>query len=64
MKEEIKSHLLDKRVVQIRGETGCGKSTRIPLFVKELYDEGKFGNEIKDLKMLVTQPRRVAAKSL
>mmetsp|Transcript_15236 Transcript_15236/g.33072 ORF Transcript_15236/g.33072 Transcript_15236/m.33072 type:complete len:1605 (-) Transcript_15236:173-4987(-) len=41
------------RVVLVTGETGCGKTTQIPQFVLE--------NSPKEAKIIVAQPRRLAA---
>ena len=41
------------RVVLLTGETGCGKSTQIPQYILEEYPA--------DAKIVVCQPRRVAA---
>lgn len=41
------------RVVLITGETGCGKTTQIPQFILE--------ESPKDAKIIVAQPRRLAA---
>ncbi len=46
-------------VTTIHGETGCGKSTMVPLFV--LQDALKKGNKVN---IVVAQPRRIAAISL
>ncbi len=47
------------RVVIIHGETGCGKSSRLPVM---LYEDSL----VRGLpcKMMVSQPRRIAASSL
>ncbi|CAE7868533.1 spn-E [Symbiodinium sp. KB8] len=51
----------------IQGETGCGKSTRVPVYVMEEYFEkrraGKISKEDKFM-VLCTQPRRIACISL
>lgn len=47
-------------VTIICGETGSGKSTRIPQF---LYDHGLVSQN-EGAKVVVTQPRRIAAVSL
>jgi HrpA-like RNA helicase len=44
----------------ICGETGSGKSTRVPQF---LYDHGLV-SKVKQSKVVITQPRRIAAISL
>lgn len=52
-KEIILNTIEENPVVIITAETGAGKSTRIPQW---FWEEGK--------KVLVTQPRRIAARSL
>lgn len=54
-KEEILAKLGASRVLVIAGETGSGKSTKIPQMIYEAME-----NE----NVIVTQPRRVAATSL
>lgn len=49
------------RVVVIAGETGCGKTTRIPRF---LLEESVRGGEGAKCNILVTQPRRISAVSV
>ena len=47
------------RLVIIHGETGCGKSSRLPMFIYENAVEQ--GHQVK---IAVTQPRRIAATNL
>jgi ATP-dependent helicase HrpA len=54
---EIIQKIKDNQVVVVLGETGCGKTTMVPLFLLEA-GLGYFG------KIGVTEPRRIAAYSL
>jgi pre-mRNA-splicing factor ATP-dependent RNA helicase DHX38/PRP16 len=56
-KEEIKRAVRENQVVVIKGGTGTGKTTRVPLFLMEegINGEGLIG---------CTQPRRIAAISV
>lgn len=45
----------------IKGETGCGKSTQIPQFILDAYEEH---NKTRECNILVTEPRRISAISL
>lgn len=56
---EILSKIGKNKVTIISGETGCGKTTRVPLY---LYDSCL--SQGNDTKILVTQPRRLAAISI
>ena len=47
------------RVVMIEGETGCGKSTKVPQFILDSALQ-----ENKSCVIMITQPRRVAAIKL
>lgn len=58
-RERILREIRENRVTHIQGETGCGKSTRLPQFILE--DAQERGEEIR---MVVTQPRRMAAVTL
>ncbi|CAN9503526.1 unnamed protein product [Ophioblennius macclurei] len=49
------------RVVVVAGETGCGKTTRIPRFLLEEQVRAGAG---ADCNVLVTQPRRISAVSV
>ena len=54
-KEEILEKIKKNRVVIISGNTGSGKSTQVPQFI---YDN------FKNSRILITQPRRIAAISI
>jgi len=54
-KDEILLNIASNRIVIVHGETGSGKSSRIPVFLME----GSSRN-----KIMVSQPRRIAARSL
>ncbi|KAM3929120.1 ATP-dependent RNA helicase DHX30 [Leptodactylus fuscus] len=59
--EQILSAIKQHQVVVIAGDTGCGKTTRIPRYVLEdaiLTGQGAHCN------MLITQPRRISAVSV
>ncbi len=56
-RERIVSTLQTHRVIVITGDTGCGKSTQLPLMCVEA-GLGKKG------ALAITQPRRIAASSL
>ncbi|KAI5707002.1 hypothetical protein M8J76_016445 [Diaphorina citri] len=52
--------LVQSNVVSIiKGATGCGKSTQLPLYILE-----EFKNRKKPVQIVVTQPRRIAAVSV
>ncbi|XP_072297700.1 ATP-dependent RNA helicase DHX30 [Eucyclogobius newberryi] len=59
--QRVLSAVQSSRVVVIAGETGCGKTTRIPRF---LLEERTRGGEGADCNILVTQPRRISAVSV
>ncbi|XP_038222774.1 ATP-dependent DNA/RNA helicase DHX36-like [Zerene cesonia] len=60
-----REHILDvidkNQVIVISGETGCGKSTQIPQLILDQAITIKKG---ANTRILVTQPRRIAASSL
>ncbi|CAJ1352753.1 unnamed protein product, partial [Effrenium voratum] len=45
----------ERQVTLVVGETGCGKSTQLPQFILEAFE---------DANIVVTQPRRISALSL
>lgn len=58
-RDEILQSIARHRVTCITGETGCGKSSMVPQFiVLDAADRGK------RVRVLLTQPRRVAAVTL
>ena len=56
-REIICTRIRANRVTIIHGETGCGKSSRIPQMI--INDLG-----LANVKMFISQPRRIAATSL
>ncbi|KAF3699413.1 putative ATP-dependent RNA helicase DHX30 [Channa argus] len=60
-RRHVISTVRSSRVVVIAGETGCGKTTRIPRF---LLEESIRGGEGAECNILVTQPRRISAVSV
>ncbi|RWS27504.1 putative ATP-dependent RNA helicase DHX30-like isoform X5 [Leptotrombidium deliense] len=60
-KQEIINMIENNRVTVIAGETACGKTTQIPLFVYEDYVARGNG---ADCSIVVTQPRRLPAISV
>ena len=60
-RERVLSEVEASRVVVIAGETGCGKTTRVPRFLLEGRVRGGQG---ADCNILVTQPRRISAVSV
>ncbi|XP_033838522.1 ATP-dependent RNA helicase DHX30 [Periophthalmus magnuspinnatus] len=60
-RQRVLSAVRSSRVVVIAGETGCGKTTRIPRFLlEERVRKGAGAN----CNILVTQPRRISAVSV
>ncbi|KAG7455080.1 hypothetical protein MATL_G00252680 [Megalops atlanticus] len=60
-RERVVSAVEAARVTVIAGETGCGKTTRIPRFLLEGRVRGGDGAHCN---ILVTQPRRISAVSV
>lgn len=60
-RQSVISAVQSSRVVVIGGETGCGKTTRIPRFLLEEWVRDGKGAECN---VLVTQPRRISAVSV
>ncbi|XP_029380368.1 ATP-dependent RNA helicase DHX30 isoform X1 [Echeneis naucrates] len=60
-RQKVISAVQSSRVVVVAGETGCGKTTRIPRF---LLEECVRGGEGAECNVLVTQPRRISAVSV
>lgn len=60
-RQEILDSLEANRVLLIKGDTGCGKSTQVPQFIIDAFTEGNKANECN---ILVSQPRRISAISL
>ncbi len=58
-KNEILNLLELEQVIIISGSTGCGKTTQVPKFLLE-----KLIQLNSDKKILITQPRRIAAMSI
>jgi len=59
--ENIISTIRNNRVTIIHGETGCGKSSRVPIMI---LNHPPPDPEIKRIKFFISQPRRIAAKGL
>lgn len=62
-RDEIIQRVENNRVLIIKGEPGCGKSTRVPQYVLEGWAKSAHSND-KPCRIVVTQPRRIAALSL
>lgn len=60
-REELLQTIRNNQVTVISGETGCGKTTQVPLMIFEQFiNEGEGGSA----SILVTQPRRLPAISV
>ncbi|KAJ8925971.1 hypothetical protein NQ315_009826 [Exocentrus adspersus] len=62
-KDDFKNLLQNNQIIIVKGQPGCGKSTRVPQYVLEAWAEesGLLG---EPGRVVVTQPRRIAAISL
>ena len=58
-REQILEYVLKEKVMVISGHTGCGKTTQVPQFILNYYMKEKM-----PVNILVTQPRKIAAKSI
>lgn len=64
-REAILRHIREHRVTHIQGETGCGKSTQVPKYIMEDAEAQKRAGRSDGItKIVVTQPRRMAAITL
>ncbi|CAG9788761.1 unnamed protein product [Diatraea saccharalis] len=59
--EDLLNVINNNQVVVISGETGCGKSTQVPQII---LDHALMNKKGANVKLLITQPRRIAASSL
>ena len=55
VKDDIYRELSKNSVIIISGKTGCGKSTQVPQYMFDNFN---------NCKILITQPRRIAAISI
>ena len=60
-RDRVLSAVRSSKVVVIAGETGCGKTTRIPRF---LLEDRVTDGDGANCNILVTQPRRISAVSV
>jgi HrpA-like RNA helicase len=60
-KVDILRSIQNNRVTIIQGETGCGKSSRVPVMLLEAPPPDPSSSKVK---IFICQPRRIAAKSL
>jgi len=77
-KNEVLNAVARSQVVVVCGATGCGKSTQIPQFLVDAFVEqqqglpsevgaagdGALNSRLRPPRMVITQPRRVAALAL
>ncbi|CAB9524055.1 Probable ATP-dependent RNA helicase spindle-E [Seminavis robusta] len=60
-RDVILESIRDNRVTIIHGETGCGKSSRVPIMILEAATPDP---SLSTHKLFISQPRRIAAKAL
>lgn len=58
---EILQKIEENKVLVITGDTGCGKSTQVPQYI---YYYNACCAQRKDVRIIVAQPRRLAAINL
>jgi ATP-dependent RNA helicase TDRD9 len=58
-REQIIESVMCEKVMVISGHTGCGKTTQVPQFILDICLKEK-----RDVNIIVTQPRKIAAKSI
>eukprot|EP00439_Symbiodinium_sp_Y106_P034567 s2406_g4.t1 len=63
-RDEIVRTIRERRVTCIQGETGCGKSSRVPQYVYHLCRPPPKRSGDPERLIVCTQPRRLAAISL
>ncbi len=61
LRQKLKEALQSSNVVLVQAGTGSGKSTQVPQFILE---DALSSQNASSTRILVTQPRRIAAKSL
>ena len=59
--ETILENIRNHRVTIIHGETGCGKSSRVPVM---LLNAPPPDGSLRKVRFFISQPRRIAAKAL
>jgi len=64
IREGLSAALAEKQVVMVSGGTGSGKSTQLPQFLLDDRGGGHSGDGKAPLRVVVTQPRRIAAISV
>ncbi|XP_043285060.1 ATP-dependent RNA helicase DHX30-like [Venturia canescens] len=60
-RNQIIEEIQNSRVLLIKGDTGCGKTTQVPQYIMEFFESQ---SKATDCNMIVAQPRRISAISL
>jgi len=60
-RNDILEKIENNQVTIIKGEPGCGKSTRVPNFIMKKWSQDMKGGECN---VYVTQPRRISVLTL